>query len=237
MAGGVEIAEWIRKECNDFIGGYAAFARDPNRLGCPFVRTCDLAGRAKVAIRIDDDQRGWPAPNRLGGSAGSVQKPIRHPLIVNQRQLLIGADHGLHRVPRIHPQFFSPSEEQACTDERRDNASTTQREQKLAPLAVHQHDPSQGHQEVHHGENNVAPVSRDIGKAALQKDVRVIGNDRVDTRSLVAGEDDAGQQERDHIFSPQQRVLDLCPGRCLGLLRQGSLFHLPEFGVCLIARP
>jgi len=52
-------------------------------------------------------------------------------------------------------------------------------------------------------------MSMQVSQTALQQDVGVIGDDRVDACRRVTGENDAGQQERDDVLSPEQRVLDL----------------------------
>src|SRR4029077_7122542 len=103
---------------------------------------------------------------------------------VKQGNLLVSVDHGLNRVPRIHTQLFSSAKEQARAEERNNNAGATHREQELASLAVHQQHATDGHQEIHDCEKDVAPVSLDIGKATLQQNVGVVTNDGVDAGGL-----------------------------------------------------
>ena len=66
-------------------------------------------------------------------------------------------------------------------------------------------------------ENNIAPVSGNVGEPTLQENVGVVSDDRIDSGQLVAGEDDASQHERNHILPAKQRVF---------CLRAGALFAL-----------
>src|SRR6266568_7692738 len=96
-------------------------------------------------------------------------------------------------------------EERSCTNESHDHASTSQREKKLASFAIHQQDSGNGYKEVHNRECNVAPVSLYIGEAALQKDIGVVTDDAVNSRQLVACENDASQQKWNHILAAHKR--------------------------------
>ena len=55
-------------------------------------------------------------------------------------------------------------------------------------------------------EDDVAPVRVEIVEPALQQDAGVVADDGIDARGRVAEEDDAGQQEGNHIFAAQQRI-------------------------------
>ncbi len=80
-------------------------------------------------------------------------------------------------------------------------------EQEFTSLAIDQQDAAHGHQEIHDGEEYVAPVSLNIGEAALQEDVSVVADDRIHAGGLVAGEDHAGEDEGNYIFPAEKRFL------------------------------
>ena len=73
------------------------------------------------------------------------------------------------------------------------------REPELAPLLVHQHHGDHRHEEVHGHEQDVSQMGMVITEAGLDEDRRVVPDDRVDARGLVAAEDDAGQHEGQHV--------------------------------------
>ena len=53
-----------------------------------------------------------------------------------------------------------------------------------------------------------------VGQAALEKDVGVESDDRIDAGGGVAGEDDAREQEGDNVFAAEERITDLLAGGC-----------------------
>ncbi len=93
----------------------------------------------------------------------------------------------------------------------------------LPPLAVHQRHAHHGHEKVDRGENDIAPVRLHVGESALQQNAGVEADDRVDAGGRVAGENHAGQQERDHIFAAQQRIAHLFAGRGAALRGSGAV--------------
>src|SRR5437899_608296 len=138
LARRIKIAKWIREKRDYFVGGNAALARNLNRLRGRVVRTRNLGGSAEISVRIDDDQRGGPVADRLAGVSGRSEERVRSLLVVKQRNLLVGIDHGLNRSPGIHAQLFSSAKQQAGAEERHDDASAAYRQQELASLAVYQ---------------------------------------------------------------------------------------------------
>src|ERR1022692_4273036 len=107
--------------------------------------------------------------------------------------------------------------QRAGTNERNDNPGASNRQQKFAPTAVDQQDASNGHQEIYNREEHVSPMSLDIGKAGLQKNVGVVSNDGVDASGLITGKDDAGQHKRNDVLAAQKRLFYLGAGfRLLG---------------------
>ena len=119
--------------------------------------------------------------------------------------------------------------------QRGDDSRTAQREEELAALAVDEHDSDHRHQEIHRGEDDIAPVRLHVGKAGLNQDRRIIADDRIHAGQLVAGQDDAGQDEGDDVLAVQQRLAAPAgrpPG--LGLFGRGGFFHFPHFDFGLL---
>ena len=137
---------------------------------------------------------------------------LRQSLVVVDCDFLVRRNHGLNRAPGIHAQAFRLPEEQAGADERDNNPSRSYRQQELSPLAVHQQYAANGHHKIHDCEKNVAPMRLHVGKTTLQKNIRVVANDGVDTSGLVARENDASQHKRNYILAAQERFLNLGPG-------------------------
>ena len=52
----------------------------------------------------------------------------------------------------------------------------------------------------------------EVGQPALEKDIGVESDDRIDAGGGVAGEDDAREQEGDDVFAAQKRIADLPAG-------------------------
>jgi len=91
--------------------------------------------------------------------------------------------------------LFGVVEEQARANQREtDDAGAAQRKQELASLAVDQCDGDHGHHKVHDGEEDIAPVGLLVVQTRLDEDRGVVADDRVDTRRLGAGQDDASQE-------------------------------------------
>src|SRR6202040_3519430 len=106
-----------------------------------------------------------------------AQQSLSLPLVIRECDRLVRFDHRLNWASGIHPQTFGLAEEQAGTNQRKNNPGRSQRQQELSSLAVDQHNAADGHQKVNDGENNVAPMSLDVGETALQENVGVIADD------------------------------------------------------------
>src|SRR5579863_7044176 len=76
-------------------------------------------------------------------------------------------------------------------------------------------------------------MGRSVGKAALQENVRVIRDNRVDSGRLVESENDTSQDKRDHILSPKERLARHCRFVFLG---EARLLHLLELKISLCRR-
>ena len=76
----------------------------------------------------------------------------------------------------------------------------------------------------------------EIRESALQQDVRVVSDDRVDSGGLIAGENDARQDERDNVFTAQKRFAGLASRRCFGVLGSHCFLHFAKFEVGLFLR-
>ena len=79
------------------------------------------------------------------------------------------------------------------------------------PFAVDQQHPAEGHCKIHDGEYDVAQVSGNIRQPALQQNICVVGDDGIDARGLIAGENDAREYEWDDILAAQEGLV--CFGR------------------------
>ena len=75
-----------------------------------------------------------------------------------------------------------------------------------------------------------------IGETTLQEDVGVVSDDRIDSGGLIASQDDAGEHERDHVFSPKERLPGLRCCRSTSFFGGDDLLHLPELEIRLLAR-
>ena len=166
----------------------------------------------------------------LGG-----RRPLGVLLVEVQQNILIRLYLGLDRVADVEPVLFRAQKEDADKQQAHDDARCSQGEQEFAPLPVDQGHAHQGHQKIETREQYISPMRVQIRQAALQQDVGVVPNNRVDSRRRVAEKDDAGQQERKNIFTLQQRIFQR-PARCRGTLAgERGLLHLLEFDPRLLA--
>src|SRR5208282_3837643 len=162
---------------------------------------------------------------------------VRGLCVVQERELLVCAHHGLDSVARIDSQLFCSVKEEAGGDQGKNDSRGPKGQEKFSTLSVHQHYAANGGKEIDQRENYVAPVRLNIGKTALQQNVCVVSEDGVDAGGLVAGQDHARQNERNHVLPSQKRFLDPFAGRALGFFRRGDLFHLPQFRLRLFGCP
>ena len=88
------------------------------------------------------------------------------------------------------------------------------------PFRSTSNDAADGEQEIHQSEDHIAPMRLHVGKPALQKNVGVVADDGIDACGLVAGQDHASENERDHVLTAQQRFFDMSRPWTLGSFRQ-----------------
>ena len=125
----------------------------------------------------------------------------------------------------IDVELFRLQEQAPTLNERDDDAGGADDEEELAALAVDEHHADDGHQKVDDGEDDIAPVRAQVGEAALQENVGVVADDRVDAGGRVAEEDDAGEQKGNDVFAAQQGALPFLPATAF--LRRGRLLPSP----------
>lgn len=118
---------------------------------------------------------------------------------------LIGRNKSLKGAAGVPMTTLGAHEETGDNRERKKHSACASDEEKLAPLTIDQHNASDGHQELDAGEEDVAPVSADIGETALYQQAGVIGSDGVDTCGRIAEENRAREQERNDVSAPQDR--------------------------------
>ena len=85
--------------------------------------------------------------------------------------------------------------------QRNNNARTAKREQKFSPFAVHERDGTDGHQKIDHSEDDITQMRLLVAQPRLNEDGGVVTDDGIDAGGLIARENDAGQHERDDVFT------------------------------------
>ena len=86
----------------------------------------------------------------------------------------------LNSVAHVKSVLFRAQEQDADKKQANDDARCPQNEEKLPSFAVHQGHADDAHEEVEKREQHIAPMGKQIGQPALQQDVCVVSNDRVD---------------------------------------------------------
>src|ERR1700722_7026878 len=116
-------------------------------------------------------------------------------------QLLVWSDERLDLAAAIDILALGALEQCSDGDHGENDAAGAENKEELAALAVDEHHADGGEAEVEGREEDVSPMCLEVREPALEKDVGVESDDRIDAGGGVAGEDDAGEQEGDDVFA------------------------------------
>ena len=170
----------------------------------------------------------------LPGTTGLLQELRDCSSISTQAEGLIGRYERLQRTGAVPMAALGSQEQERDDSEREKHTAGAGGEEELATLAVDQHDPNKRHQELYGGEENITPVSTDIGEAALHQKADVVSRNGVDSGGCIAEQDRAREQEGNDIFALQKRFKKAMAMRAgYGGGRQSG-FYLALFDLCLL---
>jgi len=126
--------------------------------------------------------------------------------LINRKRQRIAPYRTPHLILHIDPAGLKPIEEKCAGEQGDDDASRPDPEQELAALLIDESDRYQRHDAVQHFTATIAWLRGDAHAACLRMTTRN-GRTGIDARGLIQREDDAGEHERDDIFTLQKRAL------------------------------